>query len=353
MFAGGALLLVSTFVILKNERSAVHTAEGLDSGLKNAISVSSPEEKNNRQLVHVTGSLSASDSITDAQTGLQTMAVFLQRNVSVLQWKEKAETVKKAQNDGSNKLEKVYSYEKIWSDTPVDSSTFHNPKFKNPPFPVQNKIWNAKRVALGEFMLHEDLVHKTPGKTAMEFTQTEINSISSGTVKDNAILLSKTPGKPQAGDARITYTIIRPAIYSIIAAQNGNLLQSYVEQNGSRLGLIQKGEKNIAEMIGYAHKQNSFLAWIVRFLAMLGMKAGLSLVFIPVSRMGKALPVFGTIAASSVSIFTTTLAIALSLVVISLAWVWQRPLLSLLLLAFAVAGFVYLKMKSFPKEKSI
>lgn len=60
---------------------------------------------------------------------------------------------------GGEETVTTYSYEKVWSDRPIDSSRFHKKQeHANPKPALDGKIWSADSVTLGAFTLSYGLV---------------------------------------------------------------------------------------------------------------------------------------------------------------------------------------------------
>ena len=91
---GIILLIVSIVLIFWNEGRAVTTRKSLDEGQGAVIEVESNtvDENNEGELIHVSGELVTTDTLTDDAFGVSFVGVKLQRNVSMYQWVEKTES---------------------------------------------------------------------------------------------------------------------------------------------------------------------------------------------------------------------------------------------------------------------
>lgn len=78
------------------------------------------------KLVHVSGKAQTKENLQDLEFGVVAQDSYkLLRKVEMYQWKESYQEAV-----GANPA--FYSYKKVWSDEPIDSSQFKNIGFENP-----------------------------------------------------------------------------------------------------------------------------------------------------------------------------------------------------------------------------
>lgn len=91
----------------------------------------------------------------------------------MFQWKENVHT-----SDDRT----TYTYDKIWSATPIESSNFHESDKKNPSntWPFKSETQSAQNVTIGKFRLAPAMVERLGEKTIpMEWEDEGANAISS------------------------------------------------------------------------------------------------------------------------------------------------------------------------------
>jgi hypothetical protein len=91
-------------------------------------------------------------------------------------------------------------------------------------------------------------------------------------------------------------------------------------------------------------QQNTMLTWVLRLAGLLLMFIGLMMVVKPLSVVMDAIPLIGNIAEMGIGIVCFLIAAGFSLITVSSAWFFYRPMLSVGLIAAAVAMIVGVKM---------
>ena len=163
IFTGIILFILAFPVLFWNEGRAVRRAKALEMGASAVVSV--PTDKiqpsNEGKLVHVSGMLLTDDTLTDSQFGITIKGSKLTRKVEMFQWKEKTSTKSEKQLGGSVKKTTVYTYEKGWSSSVIDSSRFKEAGHNNPgAFPFESRKWYAGNVKLGAFTLAKNQIER-------------------------------------------------------------------------------------------------------------------------------------------------------------------------------------------------
>ena len=131
---GGLIFLVVGIVILwSNEGRTVKTQSAILEAEKSYIQIKSDkiQSKNDGKLVATKGKID-SDSLNELRDdtfGINVKAVKLRRKVEMYQWQENEDTKTETQMGGTTKETTTYSYEKVWSEEPIDSSKFHKPSY--------------------------------------------------------------------------------------------------------------------------------------------------------------------------------------------------------------------------------
>lgn len=78
--------------------------------------------------------------------------VRLKRHVEMYQWKETKESHTTQNTGGSETTETTYSYSKVWSDRPLDSSSYRHPDgHQNPDMPLTSRTFDSTGAHLGAY----------------------------------------------------------------------------------------------------------------------------------------------------------------------------------------------------------
>ena len=125
---GGVLSIASFPTLFLNEGRAVKTARSLQEGAASVVSIdgNQVDPSCEGKFVHLSGEARTDETLTDDVFGVEVNAIRLIRSVEMYQWKELEEKVTR-KVDGKSKTETRFAYEKIWADSPLDSSKYHEP----------------------------------------------------------------------------------------------------------------------------------------------------------------------------------------------------------------------------------
>lgn len=364
--AGLALFILGFPVLFWNEGNSVKTAKALDEGEGACIPVESnakvdPEMEG--QLVHMTGRADTQDVLTDEQFGVSATAIALNRKTEMFQWRENSETTEKKNLGGSVTRTTTYTYEKVWSETVIDSSGFKEAGHDNPgivEFPSVEKL--AANVSFGAFRLNERQIARIGSGQAYAFPtdfvcrvsrvqrQGNVILVPNKATRDNALNNRDVAAEPRIGDMRVTFTVVRPHDISIVAKQRGDTFVAYLAKTKKKVDLIQDGVVDCAEMFEDARDANTLFTWLVRLGGLLIMYIGLSMVLKPLSVLGDVLPILGTVIGWGNGLVAGVVALVCALVTIAAAWIFYRPVLAVLLLV-AAGALVFLVWKKKQSKK--
>lgn len=327
-FIVGIIIFLLSFVVLwKNEGHNVAQLAKANYIDKTAIEISADkiERANDNKLVQLSGNAETDTTLTDGTVTIPKVFA-LERKVEMYQWEENVETTTKDELGGSTTETKTYSYDKVWSDTEINSKNFKKKGYKNPPFPIKSTVYYAKSGKLGEFNLTDKQSQSMNDYT--EFDNLPQNSKYK--IYDNKYYNSYNPESPAVGDIRISYEYVPTNTeISIIGRQKSdNTLTSYPYKD-SPIYLQQSGIKTKDEMVSAFKKNNEFITNLFRIVGWLMMLIGMNLIISPLVVIFKVIPAVETIVGMLSGGIIFLISIALSLLTISIAWFAYRPLLSL------------------------
>lgn len=380
---GGILVLVAIGLLFWNEGWTIERYRDLEEGKANVVSVSSETvvADNEGKLVYMTGEAETDDILSDETFQVSVNAVGLKRCVEMYQWKENSESETEKNVGGGTTTTTTYTYDKVWSSSVIDSSSFQESGHDNPDsMPYQGETWLAEKVTLGTFDLSPSLIAAMGPweKYEIEPQKTEAvsegdasaaateNAVTENAVTENAVTevptdavledgenttilrqfhqggyyIGNHPDSPQIGDTRITFEVVRPKEISLISQQHGNTFIPYQAVHGT-LELLENRLASVEEMFANAHSANRFMAWILRLVGVALMFFGLKMILAPLSVLADVLPILGNIVEFGTSVFAFLMALAGSLLTIAIAWFFYRPLIGVPLLVASGGLFVY------------
>jgi len=349
----GIILMVIAFVVLFwNEGRAVRRQKSLAEGSGVVISVAADrvDPGNEGKLIHASAMATTDEVLTDPQFGVSTNAISLARKVEMYQWQEKSESKTEKKLGGGTETKTTYSYERVWSDRPIDSSGFKIRDGHENPGGMPYEQWQtaAQRVSLGAFRLSPGLVGK--------MTRSEPVTVASlddlppelrydAEVYNGGFYIGYDPGSPEIGDVRVTFQAVRPATVSIVSQQSGDSFVPYRAEAGSSIELLSYGAVSADAMFEAAQRSNTIMTWILRLVGFFLMFFGLQAIFRPLSVLADVVPAIGSLVGAGTSMVAFLIAAFLSLGTIAIAWLAYRPLLGGTVLAVAIAAAVLVVIK--------
>jgi hypothetical protein len=344
----GFALFVASFPLLYwNEGRAVDAIRALDEGAGMVAEASAERADPALQgrLVHVSGWLAAGGAVRDPtfRVGGDGLA-RLHRTVEMYQWKEHSETTTHKNLGGSETKETTYKYEKVWSESAIDSGRFKRPDgHRNPTMTVYSQTFDAPNVKLGAYRLDPKVLAKVTNFAPLA-------PDAGGAApprdyrRDGDMLYRGASGEtPAIGDLRIRFTAVALQPVSVVAAQAGDMLAPFTGRNDHVINLVEVGAVPAAAMFRTAKHEEAVLTWILRAVGFVVMLVGLWLTSSPLSTLLGVLPLLESIAAAGAFVLALLLAVPLTVATIAIAWIVHRPLIGVALLVAGIAATVGLR----------
>jgi hypothetical protein len=210
---GLMFVVVSIGVLFWNEGRAIRTAQGLaeGAGIVRSVSADSVDRSNDGRLIHVAGMLSTAGPVSDPDFGLKVQGVRLVRHVEVFQWKEETHSETRAKFGGGEERTTTYKYVRTWSDKPIDSDRFKEPRgHTNPVMTYQSRDLLAAGTRLGAFAVPDSLVRGFGEAKRLAATEVQANALQIRVnkpvaVNDGVLYVGRDPSQPAIGDMRISF----------------------------------------------------------------------------------------------------------------------------------------------------
>jgi len=386
VFFGLLLLVGGTILIWWNEGNFVKTRKAIDETQGVTISVSDVSNIDpalNGKVIHASAFANTTDSISDTKFMVGANAISITRSVEYYQWDEESNSTSKDKIGGSEETTTTYTYETVWTDTPINSSEFKDPKYQERNFTlvnIENNVVTANKVSFGAYTLPKFLVNRITGEVPinLNYTPEQIEQLEglitakpttpvSDTIPDsssvqvadkyvhmvdNMLYFGISPSSPNVGDVRVTFTKVNPTDVSIIAKVVGNTFEPFTTKNGRDFSKLVIGTVSAERMFAQEHKSNSTLTWILRLLGLLLIIWAFRRIFGIITTLLKVLPFLSKIVGVGVGIICSVLGFAWTLVVLSLAWLFYRPIIGIILIAVAVGLVIFLRGRGKDSTKS-
>jgi len=343
---GGLLFIASFPALWWNEGRAIAEYRALKEGAGAVVHVAadSVDAANEGKLIHASARVEGSPAVSDQVLGVDVDGLALRRIVEMYQWKESSESHERKTLGGGSETITEYTYSMQWNDDRIDSTDFRlSEDHVNPTeWPVESASFEASDTRLGAFRLSasaRSAVGRWRQLDAAQAARFPEQFEGFRRIADSRMYLGENPDKPRVGDVRIRYEYQPEEVFSIVARQTGQTLDSYTTSNGRGVLLVEAGEVPPAQMFEGAQKRNTIITWLIRLGGTVAMWLGLSMVFAPISRVLDVLPMLGTIGSWGIGLVTGLISLLLSLLTIAISWVFYRPLLGGALIA-AVVGLL-------------
>lgn len=359
---GIVLIFACVWGLAWNEGNAVKVERGLreGAGLVVEAATSPIDPTKDQRLVHVVGDVAVTAPLTDAEFGVTATGVRLDRRVEMYQWQEESKSESRTKLGGGEETVTTYTYTKVWSSTPIDSSGFQSPAgHENPAMTLEPATVYASDATLGAFQLEENVLAQMDGAQALPLgAQAEAIQAAAGqgrtlTIANDQIYMGANPQVPSVGDTRISFQLTPAAETSVVARQNGDGFLPYRTRNGTEILLVASGDTPAADMFQSAQDANTFIAWAIRVGGVILLMVGFGLVLAPLGVLADVLPLAGTVVRMGTGLIGFVLGLLVGTVTIAIAWFAFRPLLTLAILAVggAIAFVVWRLGRSRAKRK--
>ena len=346
----GSVLLISW-----NEYRTVHRSRGLAEGEKIVAEVADAFEimpALNDRLVHVTGTATTEQELSDPDFGVSQKAMRMERQVEMFQWVERKESKSRDKLGGGRETITTYHYDRKWHEGRVNSESFEERSgHENPKLRYAGHSQVTDRATLGAFRLRSSLVEsKMDSWKNLPLDQAALLAKMKNTEKQHYRIdgdhlyysVALPPSKdPQLGDTRIKFRVVEPAQVSVLSKQQPEELLPFKTSNGEVIEHLEMGNVSAVEMFNSLKFENTMIAWLVRIGGWVLCCVGFSLIAAPLRSIASIVPMFGNLVGSVTTFVAFMLGSIVTLIAIALAWIAVRPVFGIALLLIA-GGAIYL-----------
>ncbi len=344
VFVGLIAILGAAVLLFWNEGRAIKTAQGLSegAGIVRGVAADRVDPANDGRLVHVTGMLSTGGPVADPDFAIRVPAVRLVRHVEMYQWKEETQTETRTKLGGGEERTTTYKYVRDWSDRPIDSTRFKEPRgHTNPVMTYQSREALAAGTRLGAFGVPDSLLRGFGAQKPLPATEAQANALQIRvnrpvTVIDGVLHVGRDPAQPAIGDMKVSFFQVPLQTASVVATQSGGGFVPFRTHTGTTVELISAGSVPAATMFQHAQEENVTLTWILRGVGVFVMFAGFGLILRPLRVVADVIPLLGSIVGAGTGLVALLCTMAIAPIVIAVGWLWYRPLVGI---AVLVAGF--------------
>ena len=339
---GLLLFVASCFLVVWNEGRTARTAAALSQGEGAVVPVASDRLDPAREgaLVHVAGAVTLAEAARDADFNLASDALVLVRKVEMFQWKETPQSRSRNQPGGGADQAAAYLYQGEWSEAPIDSSRFRDAiNHRNPPMPTtKSRVFVARDARLGAFSLDERALKQLAADNPLEppatiLTEARARFGNFARIAAGVVQNSLDPTNPSIGDVRVTWKIATPASLSLVGRQTGAFITPWIASNGEEVLRVEGGVLDARAMFQRGQDENSALAWVMRFTAIIAMLLGFRLMMSWLVTIASFSSATENIVAGGAWLTAFVLTAIVAPLLIAIAWIAYRPLVAIVVLA--------------------
>lgn len=179
VIGGIILFIVGICVLFWNEGNYVDNKKAIEYAAENTICVPTNETIDgamDKQLVHMSGTATTTDTLSDPEFGISVNAISLQRKVEYYQNVETQHTETRKKLGGGEEQHISYTYSQEWCSKPI-TEKFHNSAYNNPSPRVHYKdkaAQYAKNVQFGAFTLNDGQIRDIGNRKDLEASQFQV-----------------------------------------------------------------------------------------------------------------------------------------------------------------------------------
>lgn len=342
---GFIFVVVAIGVLFWNEGCAIRTAQGLaeGAGIVRSVPAERADPADDGRLIHVTGMLSTGGPIADPDFAVRVNGVRLERHVEVYQWKEETHSETRTKFGGGEERTTTYKYVRTWSDKPIDSDRFKEPRgHTNPVMTYQSRDLLAPGTRLGAFAVPDSLLRGFGEPKRLAATDAQVNALQIRVSKpvalnDGVLYVGRDPSQPAIGDMRISFAEVPLQTASVVAAQAGSGFAPFPTHTGTTVELIAAGAVPAKVMFQHAEEENVTMTWVLRLIGVVFMLIGFNFVLRPLAVAGSVIPLLGDVIGAGTFLVALVCTVAIAPIVIAFGWLWYRPLIGIAVLVVGAA----------------
>ena len=372
-FIGGTILLFWNEGNFIKTLKAINEAEGATTHCESVATIDPALEG---KMIHATALADTKDVLTDGEFGLSETAISLIRTVEYYQWEEDSTTETKDKLGGGQERTTIYTYQKGWVSSPINSGAFKDEDYQSKNFilaKVEPRTQYAKNVSFGAYSLPPFFIESIGGRVSAEpkLSPEQIAALEKVIlanarakpaapaptsadapasqwvhVSGGTVYLGLAPASPSIGDVRVTFAKVLPKEVSIVGKVNEQTFARYVAKNGKTISGLRVGNVSMEEMYEGQRGSNKLLTWILRIVGVFLVCTGLKMIFAIFEALAKVIPFLGSIVGAGVGLVCTVLGIAWSFLWIAVGWLFYRPLIGIPLVLIPIALIIYLKKQA-------
>eukprot|EP00928_Gymnodinium_smaydae_P080572 TRINITY_DN64240_c0_g1_i1.p1 TRINITY_DN64240_c0_g1~~TRINITY_DN64240_c0_g1_i1.p1 ORF type:complete len:509 (+),score=84.24 TRINITY_DN64240_c0_g1_i1:57-1583(+) len=217
-----------------------------------SVSDQAVDPNNEAALVCISGVSGTDDTLSDDNFPVQVQnCTKLEREVQMYQWAEQTSQEERDDNRGGKETITTYTYNQGWYPYHIDSSSFNDTSYKNPPLmPYESTKKTASYVSLGAFQLSKRLIQKTCNYQACGGS--ELGSMNGFSEYEGCGFTNCGQGTPFIGALRVTFRKVPCGDTSVLALQHNDSFAPFLYKMQVQNGKVVSPTGNTAPLLDAA-----------------------------------------------------------------------------------------------------
>lgn len=332
----GLLLFLASFGVLYWNEGRVDLSRVAKTSVE--VAATGVPSADSGEFVSITGNLASPDTLGDNPFLVAGEYVALRRSSEMYAWEERSSTETKKNTGGSETTTTTYTYEKTWTESPANSSSFEQSQgHTNPTKSIESDEFQVSQATVGDYQLDMQKIG-LPSLSKLSLTPTNVLPEYKSQQMGDYIFIGKgSIATPEIGDLRIGYRALNQGVeataFGALGAQQLSPYQARKKISFYRL-FTGTREQAIASLAS----QHKILTWGLRLGGFLMMWISLNLVIEPLGVLLDFFPFIGNLARTASGFVTFVIAAVLSSVTIVVSIILHNPIM--LFLAVGLSGFI-------------
>ncbi len=342
------LVIAGLMLLAWNEHRTLKTYKGLKAAGDTVVTTAADrvDPAIDGKLVYLSAEVTSDESASDPEFGIEAPALVLRRSVEMYQWKENKRTEEREKLGGGKETITTYTYEKVWSDDPIDSGSFKESGHDNPSsMPYRDENFSVSDARLGAWRADDSILSALDGQPLTLSEDSEFPD--DFWLADGQTLYSgENPKSPRIGDLRVKYSAVPPQPASVIAQADGEGLTAWTSPADTEIFLVEAGVHDAATLVANAQSSNSMIGWVLRAVGFVLLWIAFSMMLGPLATLAAVLPPLGRAVGTFTGMIAFVLAAVLASVTIVLSWILVRPLWAVAIVLAIVAAIALWSRRS-------
>lgn len=304
-----------------------------------AVDATQVSAENDGKFVSATGVLQSDATLGDDPWMQPGNYVSLYRRVEMYAWDETSTTEETEDAfGGGSTTTTTYTYKKVWTESPSDSSSFEIQNgHENPAKPYESLTSTVAQASVGKLAFDARQITLPSGeKITPQPGQLPEGYIIKGDYIYNRDAAASTP---EVGDIRISFDALKSGItVTVLAQQQGNSLTPVTVEEQKFFRVFVGSRADALETL---HNEYLVFVWMVRVFGILGIFIGLQLIVGPIGRILGVIGIVGKAVDGIFGLINGLLALAIGTTVIIISQIFHNIWLLLITIAIIVGITVY------------